>query len=439
MSDLLVTSAADTRDDVALDDAVNGEARAVNVLMITHRTPYPPDKGDRIRTYHILKHLAQRADVDLATLADEPVSGASAAALDELTRRHIIVPVAKRARWLWGSFSLARGRSATEGLFYSAELARRLREWTASTRYDAVVIVCSSMAQYLTSMRTPPGKTLVDLIDVDSQKWFDYAHKSSGMRKLLYRLEGRRVSRLEQSIARQCDAVIVVTPAEAACLPSDGPCAMATAVPNGVDLDYYYPNDDARETRNSCVFVGALDYAPNVDAVTWFCDQVWPQVLGARPDAKFSIVGRRPTAAVQQLTSRPGVEVVADPPDVRPYLWKSSVVVAPLRIARGVQNKVLEALAAGKPVVGSPQAITGIDVTIDEHLCEASTPDSWSATLLRLMANKRERSELGAAGRRFVCERHHWESCLKPLDGLLGLNRGDGAVGQQRRRATVSH
>jgi sugar transferase (PEP-CTERM/EpsH1 system associated) len=389
------------------------------VLLVTHRTPYPPDKGDRIRSYHLLRFLSARAQVDLATLADEPMTTESRCALEALVGRLAVVAVHRSARWGRAALSVALGRSATEGLFRSRGMTRVLQRWTASNEYDLIVVVCSSMAQYLQTMSRGSAASLVDLIDVDSQKWFDYAAASQGLKRRLYRLEGRRVRRLEQGLVGRCDQLSVVSEAEAACLRSIEPKAPVAAISNGVDLDYFRPNVAVAEEAESCVFVGALDYRPNVDAAAWFCDAVWPQVLAARPNATFTIVGRRPVEGVRRLAQLPGVCVAADVPDVRPHLWKAAVVAAPLRIARGVQNKVLEALAAGKAVIASPQALEGLSTVAGVHLQQAEAADDWARSIVALFSNAGERRRLGAAGRQFVVSRHSWDECLQPLEALL--------------------
>ena len=171
----------------------------------------------------------------------------------------------------------------------------------------------------------------------------------------------------------------------------------------------------------TCVFVGALDYRANIDGVTWFCREVWPQLCGRFPDARVILVGRRPVSSVRQLARYPSVEVVGDVSDVRPYLQDAGVVVVPLRIARGIQNKVLEALAAGKAVIASPQALEGLDVVVGEHVYQASTAEEWVGGLSSLFQDRAERCRLGAAGRTFVLEHHQWNQCLQPFAELLGL------------------
>jgi sugar transferase (PEP-CTERM/EpsH1 system associated) len=398
------------------------------VLMITHRTPFPPDKGDRIRTYNVLRFLASVSRVDLATLADEPVSDHVERGLRELANRVEIVRCDSPLRWMRAGLSALRGRSATEGLFASRALARRVELLLASQTYDLILAVCSSMAQYVPRKIAGRAKVVVDLIDVDSQKWFDYAAASTGWRRRAYAMEGRRVRRLESDLAQRCDQLVVTTEAEAECFRSFQPNGRVAAVANGVDFEYFRPDPAAAEAPHSCVFVGALDYRPNVDAMEWFCSSVWPTVRTRCPEARLSIVGRRPVPAIQKLAELPGVEVIADVPDVRPYLAGAAVAVAPLRIARGVQNKVLEAFAAGKAVITSPQALEGLEASRDRHVVQAREEREWVEALVRLWNDSEERRRLGAAARSYVVERHSWVCCLAPLKGWLA--RGGSTVSE---------
>jgi polysaccharide biosynthesis protein PslH len=392
------------------------------VLYLTHRVPYPPNRGDRIRSYHTLRFLSARADVDLACLADEPVSDECRAVLDGLCRRVAVVPLGRRLRWLNAFNSVARGRSATEGLFHSAALADTVRNWASQIQYDSVLAFCSSMAQYLDTPQLQSARRVVDLVDVDSQKWFDYAEHAYRPASWLFRCEGRRVRKLELQLAQTVDALTVVSSAEADLLRRDCPQAPIHAVPNGVDLDYFQPGtSDAIATEPECVFVGALDYRPNIDGVIWFCQEVWPQIVSRFPTANLVIVGRNPVAQIRNLGTRSGVEIVADVPDVRPYLRRATIVIVPLRIARGIQNKVLEALAFAKPVIASPQALEGVSLVSGKQVIQAETSRQWVAAVSKLLVDVHERRRLSAAGRMFVSEHHHWEHCLWPLDQWLEL------------------
>ncbi len=391
----------------------------VKLLYLVHRLPYPPDKGDRIRAFHVLRFLADRAEVHLACLADEPVGSDVLPALREHAARVAIVPIGRWARWSQGLLSLARGRTATEGAFRRAGLRQIIRQWTSETRYAGVLASASSMTPYLRTPELEDVPAVVDLVDVDSQKWFDFAAASWGVKRWLYRLEGRRLRGLERGLPGWARAVTLVSEAEARLYRQFCAPGRVEAVGNGVNLEYFRPGSEA--TEPSCVFVGALDYHPNVEGVNWFCREVWPGVRAAQPRAKLLLVGRRPAPKVRWTARLPGVELVGQVPDVRPYLARAAVAVVPLRIARGVQNKVLEALAMAKAVIASPECLKGLHARPGVHLRAASTPSEWRRVVLELLRSLSLRQALGAAGRRFVEQHHRWDTCLAPLAAILGL------------------
>jgi sugar transferase (PEP-CTERM/EpsH1 system associated) len=390
-----------------------------DVLHLAHRVPYPPDKGDRIRTFRILRWLAPRARVHLACLADEPVAKETVSVLRGLCARVAVVPLGK-GRWVRALSTLASGRTVTEGAFTSPGLRAVLAEWARATPFHAVLTSASSLAPYLQMPELRDVPAVVDFMDVDSQKWFDYAAASRGPRAWLYRTEGRRLRKLEIETADRARAIMLVSTAEAQLFRQFCTSGTVEVIPNGVDLDSFRPTDELE--CDTCVFVGALDYRPNVDGVCWFCREVWPAIHQRSPQAKLSLVGRRPAPAVSRLAEVPGVEVVGAVPDVRPYLARAVVAVVPLQIARGIQNKVLEALAAGKATVASPPALAALHTQPGVHLLAAGAPAEWIEAILRLFADAGLRKQLGAAGRRYVAEHHRWERCLEPLAGLLGFD-----------------
>jgi sugar transferase (PEP-CTERM/EpsH1 system associated) len=391
------------------------------LLYVTQRVPYPPDKGDRIRGYHLLEFLRRRADVHLACLADEPVPEAAALALKERTARLAIVPVGGAGRWARALWSLAAGRTVSEGAFRAPALHRVIEGWARETRFGAALASASSLAPYLRAPGLEGAVKVFDLMDVDSRKWLDYAAARRGPKAWLYRLEGARLARLERELAAGAAALTLVSDAEARLFRRSCPQAPVHAVKNGVDLDYFAPAPAGAEEEATCVFVGALDYLPNVDAAVWFCGEAWPEVRRARPEARLRLVGRRPAPGVLALARAPGVEVVGQVPDVRPYVARSALSVVPLRIARGVQNKVLESLAMARATVVSPQALAGVAARPGEEVAVADAPADWAAAVLGLFGDPDRRRRLGAAGRAFVEGQHRWDRCLRPFAGLLGL------------------
>jgi sugar transferase (PEP-CTERM/EpsH1 system associated) len=388
-----------------------------DLLYLVHRVPYPPDKGDRIRAYHVLRKLTQFARVHLACLADEPVPEETRSVLANLCARLAIQPLAGGWRKLRMLAALASGRTVTEGAFESPRLRAVVQEWARTTPFAAAVASASSMVPYLRLPGLAKVAAVVDLVDVDSEKWLDYAAESRGPAAWLYRLEAHRLRRLEQDLPRWARAVTLVSEAEADLYRRFCASGRVEAISNGVDLEYFHPRQVPAE--QGLVFTGALDYRPNIDGVCWFCQEIWPKVRAACPDLIVSLIGRNPVRAVQRLGCLPGVEVVGPVPDVRPHVAAAAAVIAPLRIARGIQNKVLEALAMAKAVIVSPQALEGLQARPGIHLLSAVSPAEWIDAIHNLLSNAARRQALGREGRRYVEEQHSWDQRLQPFEALL--------------------
>jgi sugar transferase (PEP-CTERM/EpsH1 system associated) len=387
---------------------------APRVLYLTHRVPFPPDKGDRIRNYHVLRELAKRGRVWLACLADEPVPDPTRAALTKLCERVAVVPVSGKRRWLRAGWSLLVGRSLTEGAFREPELDTTLSAWVPEAGFAAAVVSASSLAPYLrrNGLEKLPG--IVDLVDVDSQKWLDFAASAKPHKRWLYKLEGRRVRKLERKLAETAKTVTIVSRAECDVFDSFTRPGRGTVATNGVDLDYFRPQPDT-PTVPACAFVGAMDYLPNVDGAVWFARDIWPRIRDKYPTAEFRVIGRKPAPAVAKLAELPGVVVTGSVPDVRPFVASAAVAVCPIRIARGLQNKVLEAMAMAKPTVAAPAAIAALGVTVGTHVLSPTTPDDWVRDVCELFDNPTRGEQLGRAAREYVEGHHHWDRCLKPL------------------------
>lgn len=390
------------------------------VLYITHRVPWPPDRGDRIRTWNVLKYLSVRADVDLACLADEPVSEATMTELRRVSRRLAVIPHAGKKRYAAGLMSLAAGNTVTEGLFNCRALKQTLQQWDRTCLYTALLASSSGVARYLFEpFLRQPATRWVDLTDVDSQKWLDYSRSSSFPMSMVYAAEGRRLRRVEQMLAERCERLLVVSNAERDLFRSFCPTDRIHAVSNGVDSTFFAPSEKSKVDPHSCVFVGVMNYKPNADAAIWFADHVFPKLQQKYPDASFRIVGKSPTADVQNLAMRPGIEVTGSVPDVRPWLYRSTCAVVPLHIARGVQNKVLEAMSCGRPVICSPSPLKGLAAEPGLHLLQADSAEEWVQSISRVFDDTCLQEELGMAGAAYVQLRHSWDQCLAPLDDML--------------------
>ncbi|MBI1313464.1 TIGR03087 family PEP-CTERM/XrtA system glycosyltransferase [bacterium] len=391
------------------------------LLFLTHRVPHPPNRGDRIRTFHFLEHLAARTNVWLGCLADEPVTDETRDVLNRLCARVAIVPVERCGRWLRAGVSLLRGRTISAGAFESPALKTVVDEWASEASFDAALCSSSALAPYLQASSLAQARRYVDLIDVDSEKWLEYSAASRFLKRTLFGIEGRRLRELEASLSDWCAGLTFVSEPEARLYRAFRPDSPIEAIPNGVDVDYFTPQID-RAAERGCVFVGALDYKPNIDGIVWFARELWPAIHSQRPDATLNIVGREPIATVRELAELPGVSVPGTVPDVRPWLNAAAVAVVPLQIARGVQNKVLEALAMARAVVASPAPLAGLNVQDGTHLFQATQRDEWIAKMLRLLDDASLRDDIGLAGQAYVTAHHRWDQCLTPLMSFLGLN-----------------
>jgi sugar transferase (PEP-CTERM/EpsH1 system associated) len=392
-----------------------------NVLLLAHRAPYPPDRGDRIRSYHLVRALSQPFDLAIAATTTEPAALQFHHVLSESASRVAIEPIGPLGSKLRGGLALLSGKAITPACFYRPALAQTILQWHQARPFDAVLTFCSGMIDYtrlLQRATNPPKTHVLDLVDVDSAKWASYAADSRFPMNLVYRTEAKRLRRIEAGNVTPFDHVTVVNERERQIYrQAVGENEKLHVVGNGVDLEYFQPLPDS--DSKTLTFVGVLDYKPNADAVVWFAQQVMPLLRQRLPETRFQIVGRHPTARVLDLNQCGGVEVIGSVPDVRQYLAGASAIVTPLRIARGVQNKVLEAMACSRVVVASPQAAEGIDAENGRHLLIADEPDQWAARLEHVMTDATLRQQIAAAARLQVEKQYNWANQLQPMIELL--------------------
>ncbi|MDY0290976.1 MAG: TIGR03087 family PEP-CTERM/XrtA system glycosyltransferase [Desulfuromonadaceae bacterium] len=400
-----------------------------DILILAHRIPYPPDKGDKIRTYHMLHHLAQHYRVTLVCLIDDPEDCRHIPVLQQMVHQcHYLVRTAKAMR-LYAGVSLLSGRSFSQQCFYATKLQRAVDTYLETQKPTAILCFCSSMADYVFRSRHWPERfaqitLLDDLIDVDSEKWLQYAEKKSGFMRWLYRREARLVRALEQRIVSEFERVFLVSAEEKQVLGEHMPVDNVEALSNGVDLDYFSPakvdSQHFSSVAGKLVFSGAMDYWPNIEGAVWFAEKIFPLVKKEMPQASFCIAGRNPTPAVRALEKIAGVEVTGTVPDMREHLATATVCVVPLLIARGIQNKVLEAMAMEKPVVATRGAATGTHAIDGEELSIADTEEGMAAAIIELLGNEQRRLEMGRKARAYVEREHSWNSHLQRLSEVIG-------------------
>ena len=391
------------------------------LLFLCHRVPYPPDKGEKIRAWHVLKHLARSQDVHLGCLADDPAD------LDQLGElRRIcasvgcfrVYPMLQKARAL---ACLRSGRPLTLDVFYSRGLRRWVAQTLSTNRIGRIFVFSSAMAGYVD--RQPGQIRVLDMVDIDSEKWRAYAAHHPWPMRALYLREANTLLAVERRLVLDFDMTLFVSEAEARRFAAVAPeCRHRIGwLENGVDLDRFSPIQAfARPFATSVkalVFTGTMNYWPNVDGVNRFVEAVLPLVRQRQPNAHLYIVGAAPSRAVLRLGQKPGVTVTGRVPDVRPFLAHADAVVAPLRIARGIQNKVLEAMAMARPVVATPEALEGLRAVPGKDLLVANTPEEMAHYILAVLAGRY--CGIGSAARSAVEQNHRWSGTLKDLDMLF--------------------
>jgi sugar transferase (PEP-CTERM/EpsH1 system associated) len=388
----------------------------MRILFLTHRLPYAPNRGDRIRAFHLLREMARFAEVSLFSLVHDDDESSHddqvPFAHDVTTRRVRRLPNLVR-----GTLRLGTDRPLTHSLLDAAGIHAALRTMVADRPPDLVVGFCSGMARF--AFEPPLDRTpfVLDMVDVDSVKWDHFARVARGPVKWIYRREARTLRAFEAAAAMRARSTLVVNERERVALQAIAPSARVVVVPAGIDVDVFRPPDPPVDAP-AVIFCGVMDYAPNEQGVTWFANEVWPLVRTAIPSATFSIVGSSPTRTVKNLAVRDSsIAVVGRVPSVQPYLWASAVSVAPLHLAQGVQMKVFEALAAGLPVVVTPAVAAGLPPDVQRVCPTASDSRGFADAVIALLRStpveRRRRAALAPL------ESLMWSEQLRGLESIL--------------------
>lgn len=392
------------------------------LVFIAHRLPFPPNKGEKLRAYHFLKFMAQRYPTHLLCHIDEERDLEAVQKIDlPLASLHYhFSPRNQRKRRCLKA--LLTGRSLSVAYFYDVPLQKAFNTLLRKRPIDFIFCSCSPAAEYVFQARISGRTLLLDFMDVDSEKWRAFSRHTIPPMCWIYALESRRLRPYEKKIAQTFDQVFLVTEAEAR-LFREKVCDTGNifVIENGVDLERFSPDYQSPLNKKSptLVFTGAMDYWPNAEGVIWFSKEIFPKIKQVFPETRFYIVGKDPTKEVRELSKIEGVEVTGFVADIRDYMALADVCVAPLRLARGVQNKILEAMAMGKPVVATSAAAEGIKAQPGKHLLVADSPDEFAQAILTLLKDPSKALQIGWQARILVENHYLWEKQLRKLERLL--------------------
>lgn len=403
------------------------------LLFLAHRIPYPPNRGDKMRSWHLLRHLGQHATVHLGTFADDKADAAHLDALRDAMGGSLgeayVEP--RHKKLTWPVRALLRNEPAALAAFHGGGMARFAGEMLARPRVAGTFAFSIQMAQFVPA--EDPRPFIMDFVDFDSAKYASFAANSRGLKKLIWMREAWRLKAYEKQVAERADISLFVSGAEAALFREEvrPKGADIRALSNGIDLDFYDPDAAfaplAAPQPPLIVFTGQMNYLPNAAGARAFACNVMPAIRKLY-DARFAIVGRHPHPTLRALDGHDGMIVTGEVPDVRPWLAAASVVVAPLAIARGVQNKVLEAMAMGRPVVASSGAFEGIDAVPGRDLLIADTAQDQFDAVLSLLEEPGRAAAMGRAARARMVSHYDWDAQLAPLAGMLNLNSRKAAA-----------
>jgi sugar transferase (PEP-CTERM/EpsH1 system associated) len=388
----------------------------LNVLFLTHRLPYAPNRGDRTRAYHLLKVLSGHANVTLVSLVHSDQEAAETHRIEALTTQIITARVPAVMKAVHASRALLTGEALTTALLESRELGPALDRLLSKNPPDVVLAYCSSMARFAIEPRLRKFPLVIDMVDADSAKWTALAETRQWPMRWIYKREGEALSRLERDAMLAARATVAVNAREVELLSRLAPAARIDVIGVGVDLTGLAPpHPPASSTR--VVFTGVMNYEPNVAGAIWMAKQVWPLVRRSLPSVELRLAGSSPSRSVRALHDPgAGIVVTGSLPDIRPELWDAAVAVAPLLTARGVQNKVLEAVAAGLPCVVTPQVAAGLPEEVVPAVWVASDPKEFAGRVVTLL-------QMAPGERRAIAQLDlsalSWERRMGPMVTLL--------------------
>ncbi len=392
-----------------------------NLLFISHCMPWPPNKGEKIRAWNILRHLSSKFHVHAGCVVDDPAAMSHLPRVLDICASAGAFPIDKARQKIRALLHARPGKPLMPDFYHAPALQAWVDDTASRVRIDAVYIYTVAMFPYAAGFAGVPR--ILDAVDIDSEKWAEYALKSRTPMRAVWAREARTLLAFERRAAAACDRTLFVSEPEAARFSALAPevAGRVTAVENGVDLDRFSPAavfaSPFEPSAKTLVFTGTMDYWPNADAVTHFARDIMPPLTARLPGVQFWIVGANPGEEVRALASLPGVHVTGRVEDVRPYVAHASSIVCPLRLARGIQNKVLEGMAMGRPVVASPAAFEGVRAEPGRDLLVADGVPAWVEALSDVLEGRR--ADLGGAARLAMERFYGWGAVLSVLDSVV--------------------
>lgn len=390
------------------------------ILYLVHRIPYPPNKGDKLRSFHFLQHLAKNHEVFLGTFTDTPEDIAYIPTLSRYCAGINALPLNPRLAKLRSLNGLLADDPLTIRYFRDAAMQRWVNSTLKGQKIDAAIIFCSGMAQYVEHCQRLP--VFVDLVDVDSHKWRIYANKQPWPMRWVYEREARKLLAYERKIAARSVRTFLVTEEERSLFATLAPesTIRLEVMPNGVDTDYFDPNLDFPNPYPDdvlpIVFTGTMDYWINVEGATWFIENVLPRLADAYPSLKFYVVGRNPTPELAKLASD-RVIVTGAVDDIRPYIRHAKVSIAPIKTSRGIQNKVLESMAMARPTIADSNCSEAIKQRHADELIVASSIDEYLDGIEKCLGDAAYSQVVGNNARARILADYNWTrnfSCIDP-------------------------
>jgi sugar transferase (PEP-CTERM/EpsH1 system associated) len=404
----------------------------MKILFVCHRLPYPPTRGGKIRPFNMICHLGKEHSVVVASLAHSDDELRDGSELTQYCEEVIAELLPAPVRWKQAFQALPTSTPSSVAYFRSARLHRRVQDVWRKHRFDVVWVHCAFVAQYVIDL--PVNGRVLDYGDLDSGKWSDYSHFRVFPLSAGYALEARKLQAYERLLASQFQQCTVTAPGELEELRRLGISSPCTVIPNGVDFSYFR----LRTARNAgppvLVFLGRMDYFPNVDGIVYFVRDILPRVREKVPNTQLRIVGSNPARTVRNLGRIPGITVTGHVPDVRPLMEDATISVVPLRICRGTQNKMLECMSMGVPIVATSKAAKGTQAVCGKHFLVADNPEFFAQEVVRLLGDPALREEIAASARQYVETKHAWAASMRIVDTILA--RAAATDGVKERVAT---